>query len=148
MDVLTSHGFALWDLLGSCSREGSLDVDIKEETPNSIREFCRAHPTIQRIVMANGAKQCTFFNRYFGDWWLSGELKPGEDHQLSQRAFQKWGKKRSFEDASVEVFCMPGVSPAAASISYEKKREIFQQFCFDPGLLDHNRLNCCVKDNL
>jgi len=146
VDVLTAHGFALWDLLGSCLREGSLDVDIKEETPNAIREFCRAHPTIRRIVMANGAKQCTFFNRYFGDWWLSGELKPGENHQLSQKAFQKWGKKLSFEDASIEVFCMPGVSPAAASISYEMKREAFRQFCFDPGLLDHNRLKRCDGD--
>lgn len=148
VNVFTSHGFALWDLLGSCSREGSLDADIREETPNTIREFCRAHPTIRRIVMANGAKQSTFFNRYFEDWWLSGELKPGENHQLSQKVFQKWKRKTSFEDASIEIFCMPGVSPAAASISYETKRKAFRQFCFDPGLLDHNRLNSCDEDKL
>merc|ERR1711862_844086 len=99
----------------------------------------------RRIIMANGAKQCSFFNRYFGEWWMSGELKPGEGHDRSQRAFGKWAKKLktrdNFKDTAIEVYCMPGVSPAAAGISYEAKRNAFRKFCFEPGLLDHKKLN-------
>ena len=156
MELFTCHGFALWDLLGSCERKGSLDVDIKDEMPNQIREFCQQHSTIKRIVMANGAKQCTFFNKYFEDWWMSGELKPGEN-ELSRTAFKKWAKHKKhkhktsrtndFENAFIEVYCLPGVSPAAASISYEVKRDAYREYCYEPGLLDHERLKLNVMDS-
>lgn len=154
VEVFTSYGFALWDLLKSCSREGSLDNDIQEEVPNPIDKFCRDHPTINRIVMANGAKQCDFFNRHFKDWWIEGGLRPGDNHDLSQKAFGKWAKKKkkivssnNREDKSIEVYCMPGVSPAAARISYEAKRDTFRNFCFNPGLLDHKRLSSDDSDS-
>ena len=69
LEVMIFKGFAMWDLLGSsCERKGSLDNDIKNEQPNPIREFCDVHPTIKRIIMTNGAKQCMFFNKYFDHW--------------------------------------------------------------------------------
>lgn len=141
LEVMASHGFAMWDIIGSCERKGSLDTDIKKEIPNPIREFCKEHPTIQRIIMANGGKQCTFFNKYFADWWLSGELKPGAN-ELSQKSFNKWSKRTNgFKNGKIEVYCMPGVSPAAASIPYEVKRDTYRELCYKPGLLDHKKLN-------
>jgi len=137
--TFTSKGFALWDLVGSCEREGSLDVDIKQEQPNRIREFCKEHPTVKRIIFVNGGKQCTLFNKHFEDWWLSGELKPG-GNELSEKAFKKFAKKINFENASVECLCMPAVSPAAAGITYENKRAAFEDFCYNPGLQDHKDL--------
>ena len=144
VQVMVSNGFAMWDLLGSCERKGSLDSDIKMEQPNRIREFCQEHPTIKRIIMANGSKQCTFFNKYFKDWWLSGDLMPGKN-DLSQKAFfKKWSKKTNeFKDGRIEIICMPGVSPANASLSYDKKRDAYQEYCYIPGLADHKRLNKC-----
>ncbi|MGK3742509.1 MAG: hypoxanthine-DNA glycosylase [Bacillariaceae sp.] len=144
VQVMVSNGFAMWDLLGSCERKGSLDNDIKMEQPNPIREFCQEHPTIKRIIMANGSKQCTFFNKYFKDWWLSGELMPGRN-DLSQNAFfKKWSKKTNgFENGRIEIICMPGVSPANALVPYDKKRDAYQEYCYNPGLDDHKRLNKC-----
>jgi G:T/U-mismatch repair DNA glycosylase len=55
---VASNGFALWDVLGSCERKGSLNNDIKKEQPNPLCEFCQDHPTIIRIIMTGGAKQC------------------------------------------------------------------------------------------
>jgi len=149
MEVFTSKGFALWDILQSCERKGSLDNDIKDEVPNAIRDFCDEQQTVQRIIMANGMKQCSFFSKYFGQWWLDGELIPGKS-ELSQKVFKKWSKKTNgFEKNNgkrqIEVYCMPGVSPAAASVSYEKKREAFQRFCYGPGLADHERLKVPVN---
>jgi G:T/U-mismatch repair DNA glycosylase len=153
IEALTLKGFALWDLFQSCERKGSLDNDIKDGKPNNIREFCLEHGTINRIIMANGAKQCDFFNKYFEQWWLDGGLRPGRN-ELSQKAFGKWSKRtngfqtsgsstsRSTEGMRpIEVYCMPGVSPAAASVSYEEKRKEFQKYCYDPGMMDHERLS-------
>ena len=57
---------------------------------------------------------------------MSGELKPGNT-ELSRKAFEKrWSKKTDgFKNARIKVFCMPDVSPAAASIPYDVKRDAF-----------------------
>lgn len=55
--ALRSAGIALWDVLHSCRRDGSLDSSIEaaSETANDFRAFFRAHPQI-RTVFFNGAK--------------------------------------------------------------------------------------------
>lgn len=145
LELFTSKGFALWDLFQSCERKGSLDSDIKNEVTNDIRSFCEEHQTIQRIILANGSGQSKFFNQHFKQWWLDGGLIPGEN-DMSQKQFKKWAKQtnkfqKKDDQRQIAVICMPGVSPAAASISYEKKREAFIQYCYQPGLEDHKKLN-------
>ena len=63
--ILRRAGLALWDVLASCAREGSLDADIDEGTivPNDFHTFFDAHPRI-RHVFFNGSKAQTSFNRY------------------------------------------------------------------------------------
>lgn len=155
LKTLTSNGFALWDVLQSCNRKGSLDNDIKNEIPNDIRGFCNHHPSIKRIVLCNGSSSAVFFNRYFKDWWLADELKMGENKESIQ-AFQKFEKMlmkkgdneenncsgmRKSEENKIECICGIGVSPAAAKYTYVEKRDFYKEFCYDPGLEDHNRLN-------
>jgi hypoxanthine-DNA glycosylase len=55
--ALRSAGIALWDVLHSCRRDGSLDSSIEaaSETANDFRAFFGAHPAI-RAVFFNGAK--------------------------------------------------------------------------------------------
>lgn len=151
---LTSNGFALWDVLQSCKRKGSLDCDIKEEQPNKIREFCDNHPSIRRLVLCNGSSSAVFFNRHFKDWWMSGQLKPGLNKESIQ-AFQKYEKMRKkqnekqevkeenlySDDERIECICGIGVSPAAAKYTYVEKRDFYKEFCYGPGLEDHKRLN-------
>jgi len=139
--LFTSHGFALWDICRSCERKGSLDMDIKKEEPNQIREFCKEHPSIKRIVLANGTTGATFFNRHFKDWWQSGDLRPGMNKE-SIKVFQRFAKvANDFENSRIECICGLGVSPAAAKFSYIQKRDFYMEHCYGPGLADHERLN-------
>jgi hypoxanthine-DNA glycosylase len=62
--ALTSHGVAVWDVLRSCRRVGSLDsaVESASMAPNDFQAFFDAHPTIQ-LVIFNGAAAEKNFNR-------------------------------------------------------------------------------------
>ena len=63
--VLKRAGVALWDVMASCVRAGSLDADIDEASivPNDFRAFFTAHPLVQHVFF-NGAKAEHCFNRY------------------------------------------------------------------------------------
>jgi len=55
---------ALWDVLATCEREGSLDARIVagSERPNDIASFLRAHAEIRAIAL-NGGKAAALFRR-------------------------------------------------------------------------------------
>lgn len=64
LNKLTGAGIALWDVLQSCEREGSLDTSIVEsrEVPNDFPEFLRSHSNL-RAVAFNGQKAAKAFKR-------------------------------------------------------------------------------------
>ena len=65
--LLTSRGYALWDVLKSSERKGSLDGDISNSVAADVRGFCEAHPTISRICLASGATTAGFFKQHNGE---------------------------------------------------------------------------------
>ncbi len=60
---LKAARIALWDVLHSCVREGSLDTRIEDETANDFAAFFRAHPALTRVFF-NGAKAEASFRRH------------------------------------------------------------------------------------
>lgn len=64
-------GLAIWDVLGSCEREGSLDSNIKNEAPNPIEDFLDKYPSIQ-VIIFNGGKAETSFKKHFKGLYKSG----------------------------------------------------------------------------
>lgn len=65
VEALTRGGFALWDVLQSCVRTGSLDSSIRagSRVPNDFAAFFSAHPGI-RLVCFNGAEAQQSFARH------------------------------------------------------------------------------------
>lgn len=62
--VLKKLKVALWDSIGLCEREGSMDADIKNETPNDIRGLLKSYPSIEKIA-ANGGKSAATLKKFF-----------------------------------------------------------------------------------
>lgn len=62
--ALTAHGVAVWDVLRSCRRVGSLDAAVEPDSmePNDFAWLFDAYPTIERVVF-NGAAAEKNFNR-------------------------------------------------------------------------------------
>lgn len=139
-ETLCRKGFALWDIIKACRRPGSLDQNIDKDVPNDIYEFCKKHPSIRRIVFANGHSGSSFFKKHFA-WWLdSGELVPSSD-PASQKVFSKWVEKSSgsLSPSRITLISAIAVSPAAARHSYEQKRDFWDDHVYTPGLVDHRK---------
>lgn len=63
-EKLLENGFALWDVIEECKREGSLDSAIKNDIPNDIKKLLNTNPDIKTICL-NGNKAYSAFKKYF-----------------------------------------------------------------------------------
>jgi len=92
---LIAQEVAVWDVLASCQRQGSLDASIQASTEqaNDFNQFFQQHPDI-RWVFFNGSK--------------------------AQQAYQTHVMKQH-TDAPLHYHRLPSTSPAMAMLSKEQK---------------------------
>lgn len=64
IETLLSSGFALWDVIKFCNREGSLDSNIENEKPNDIYKLLKRYKNIKKIFL-NGNKAYSAFKKHF-----------------------------------------------------------------------------------
>ncbi|MDO9169927.1 MAG: DNA-deoxyinosine glycosylase [Methylobacter sp.] len=100
LQALKTGRIALWDVLQSCTRVGSLDarIDANSITANDFQGFFRRHKKI-RAVFFNGAKAESVYRQ----------------HVLP-----------SVSSVAVSYSRLPSTSPAHASLSYEQKLQLWQ----------------------
>ena len=98
--ILQRAGLALWDVMASCVREGSLDSDIDESSivPNDFRAFFDAHPRVKHVFF-NGAKAESCFHRY---------------------------ERPHLSDRGLHFTRLPSTSPAHASLSLPQKLKVWR----------------------
>ncbi|WP_449386924.1 DNA-deoxyinosine glycosylase [Chryseobacterium lineare] len=65
IDMLKKNHIALWDVIDSCERKGSLDSEIKNEEANQIEELLENHPNI-RAIFCNGGKSFKNLQKILG----------------------------------------------------------------------------------
>ncbi|GMR21376.1 MAG: DNA-deoxyinosine glycosylase [Gammaproteobacteria bacterium] len=102
VNLLRSRKIALWDVLQSCTREGSLDSAIDETTlvTNDFTSFYQSHPGIERVYF-NGSKAEQVYRRYVKD--VIVDLSPRIHYQR-----------------------LPSTSPAHAAKSFEEKLAVWK----------------------
>jgi TDG/mug DNA glycosylase family protein len=93
---------AVWDVLQSCEREGSLDTAIRAEAPNDFAAFFAAHPGIRTIGL-NGGKAAASFRKH-----AASHLPPG-----------------------AAVSLLPSTSPAHAARTFDQKCALWRAALLD-----------------
>ena len=93
--VLKKNNIALWDVIDSCERKGSLDSEIKNEEANQIAELLEQYPNIQAIF-CNGGKSYKNLQKLLGEnFKIPIYLLPSTSplHTISfERKFEDWKK--------------------------------------------------------
>jgi hypoxanthine-DNA glycosylase len=100
VQALQSAGVAVWDVLHSCKREGSMDANIEHATleANDFKTFFSRHKNITHV----------FFNGGTAEQVYRREVLPGLNRPAIQ--YQR----------------LPSTSPANASYSFERKLEAWK----------------------
>jgi hypoxanthine-DNA glycosylase len=101
--ILTEAGVALWDVLASAERPGSLDSSIVHASArtNDFTNFFRSHPRIRRVYF-NGRKAEEMYRRL---------VLPGLESEFEELRYE----------------CLPSTSPAHAGMNFAKKLEVWKR---------------------
>ncbi len=65
IQMIKRHHLGLWDVIKHCRRKGSLDIDIKEEAINDLKDLLHNHGSIERVLF-NGGKAFELFKKHLG----------------------------------------------------------------------------------
>ena len=65
LKILHKTGVALWDVIDSCERKGSLDSEIKNEEANRIEDLLKSFPNI-KAIFCNGRKSFKNLEKILG----------------------------------------------------------------------------------
>lgn len=103
VEALMSNKVALWDVMHSCERSGSLDANIKQATIE-LNDFVSLFQNYRNIVtiLFNGAKA---------------------EQEYMKLAFPKL----SVEAKEIKILRLPSTSPAMASISFDEKLKLWSK---------------------
>jgi G:T/U-mismatch repair DNA glycosylase len=115
MDRLLSRGYAIWDVINSAERKGSLDSAIKMDTAiySDIPLLLRNNPGIERICFATGSGSADIFRKKWKDWLTTDGLFRVAADEASQKVFGKAvARTVGGAERGVELCVMESVSPA------------------------------------
>jgi hypoxanthine-DNA glycosylase len=98
---LMAERIAVWDVLASCAREGSLDaaIDNASAVPNDFQKFFAHHPRIERVCFNGGAAADLFTRR----------VRP---HLATDR--------------EIDYVRLPSTSPAHAAMPFVEKARVWR----------------------
>lgn len=63
--ILEKHHIALWDVIDTCERKGSLDSEIRNEEANDIQQLLQNYPSI-KAIFCNGQKSFKNLQKIMG----------------------------------------------------------------------------------
>ncbi len=66
IETIRKNNIALWDVIDTCEREGSLDTKIRNEEHNDITKILNDHPSIS-VIFCNGQKSFKNLKKILGE---------------------------------------------------------------------------------
>ena len=101
-EMLMENGVAVWDVLQSCNRLGSLDANIKQSTlvTNDFVDFFTEYNLINRV----------FFNGKMAEKLYQKRILPALNQRFSY----------------LEYRCLPSTRPSYAALKFEQKLEAWK----------------------
>lgn len=127
---LTKAGFALWDIVKTCSIKNSDDTSIKDCQPNDIPGLLSKIPSINKIVFASGKTSALEFVKMQRDWLRQPNVFSVGDTDFSHSVFDRIVNSPDLSGQGVELLVPHSVSPAAASVRYQGKRDQWLNLVF------------------
>ena len=79
---------ALWDVVGTCRREGSLDSSIKDAVPNDLPALLARCPRL-KLVACNGGASYASLRRFFPDFPLPVVRLPSTSPAAARLSFER-----------------------------------------------------------
>jgi len=103
VQALKTARIAVWDVLHTCAREGSLDADIDADSqiPNDFQSFFAHHSNITHVFFNGAVAEKSYHKHVFSKITVAG----------------------------LTYMRLPSTSPANASIPYERKLEAWRAIC-------------------
>ena len=99
IDTIKKHHIALWDVIDSCERKGSLDSEIRNEEANQIEELLGEYPNV-KAIFCNGGKSYKSLQKLLGkNYKLPVFLLPSTSplHTVSfEKKLEEWKKILEF----------------------------------------------------
>lgn len=99
IQTLKKHHIAVWDVIDSCERKGSLDSEIKNEEANQIGELLEDYPNIEAIF-CNGGKSYKNLQKILGkNYKIPVFLLPSTSplHTVSfEKKLEEWKKIKQY----------------------------------------------------
>ena len=110
--LIASNGFAIWDVLASCTRPGSLDSNIVKSTeqPNDIAGLVAKHKEL-RLIVCNGRTSEKLFKRHII------KTLPRPIYAPTTNADEPAN--------SIRLLSLPSTSPAMASLTLADKYQVW-----------------------
>lgn len=108
IERLRAAGIALWDVIATCEREGSLDSAIRDAVANDFGHFFATHPSVATVLF-NGAKAEDTFRRQVPGSVLPSGLRlirlpstsPANRSQPADAKLSTW--RQALEEAGVPL---------------------------------------------
>lgn len=99
LEILKKYHIALWDVIDSCERKGSLDSEIKNEEANQIAELLEEYPNV-KAIFCNGGKSYKNLQKLLGkNYILPIYQLPSTSplHTVSfEKKFEEWKRILEF----------------------------------------------------
>ncbi|SNT12052.1 G/U mismatch-specific uracil-DNA glycosylase [Anaerovirgula multivorans] len=103
LEFIKSKNIALWDVIHTCERQGSLDASIRDEEPNDLEFLLNKYNKIEAVFF-NGTKAANMFNKYFDltsftiefHRLLSTTPVPGKNIKSLEEKIEAWSSIKNY----------------------------------------------------